>query len=307
MPKSLKEKATIGLICPGGGFDDYKPIKLVVKYLKGLNYKVKLGNSLIASDDFHKYLSGPDNVRKKEFVSFWNDDNVDAVFCLKGGYGCLRLVKDINFNLLKKKKKILLGFSDVTILLLAIYKKCNLITFHGPLLGRSFIQKNLKPYDLLGEEKMWDLLKSPQFKFSYSFKKDVKIINSGRAIGKLIGGNLTSICSLLGTEYLPDFKNSILFLEDCNEEPYKIDRMLTQLRNAEIFKKVSGIIFGTFYKCGFKSNKEISMLVKDIVASKKIPILINTPIGHGKKNYILPIGQKVLLDTVNSRLSSDLS
>lgn len=304
LPKPLKEKATIGLICPGGGFDDYKPIKLVVKYLQRLNYKVKLGSSLVSSANFPKYLSGPDNRRKKEFVNFWNDNNVDAIFCLRGGYGCLRLIENLDFNLLKTKKKILLGFSDVTILLLALYKKCNLITFHGPLLGNNFIKNNLKPYDSQTEEKMWSLLKSHKFKFSYSFKKDAKIINPGKATDKLLGGNLTSICSLLGTDYLPDFKNSIFFLEDCNEEPYKIDRMLTQLKNTGIFKKVSGIIFGSFHKCGFKSNKEIINLIKNRVSSRKIPILFNAPIGHKKKNYILPIGQRVVLDANSSRLYS---
>lgn len=304
LPKPLKEEATIGLICPGGGFDDYKPIKLVVKYLQRLNYKVKLGSSLVSSANFPKYLSGPDNRRKKEFVNFWNDNNVDAIFCLRGGYGCLRLIENLDFNLLKTKKKILLGFSDVTILLLALYKKYNLITFHGPLLGNNFIKNNLKPYDSQTEEKIWKLLMSPKFKFSYSFKKDAKIINPGKATGKLLGGNLTSICSLLGTDYLPDFKNSIFFLEDCNEEPYKIDRMFTQLKNAYIFKKVSGIIFSSFHKCGFKSNKEIINLIKDRVSSRKIPILFNAPIGHEKKNYILPIGQRVVLDANSSRLYS---
>ena len=306
LPKPLKEKATIGLICPGGGFDDYKPIKLVVKYLQRLNYKVKLGSSLISSTKFPKYLSGLDNKRKNEFVDFWNDNNVDAIFCLKGGYGCLRLLEDLNFNLLERKRKILLGFSDVTILLLALYKKCNLMTFHGPLIGRNFIKNNLKSYDSPTEEKMWKLLKSPDFKFSYSFKSQAKIINPGKAIGRLLGGNFTSICSLLGTEYLPDFKNTILFLEDCNEEPYRIDRMLTQLKNAGIFKKVSGIVFGTFHKCAFKSNKEIASLIKDRVESKKIPILFNAPIGHGKKNYILPVGQRVILDVSNANLSSEV-
>lgn len=292
------------MVCPGGGFDDYKPIKRVVKYLQGLNYKVKLGNSLVTSNTSFNYLSGPDNKREADFVKLWNDQNIDAIFCLRGGYGCLRLLNTIEFELLRRTKKILLGFSDITILLLAICARLDLVTFHGPLLGHNFIKSNLTPVDILTEQNMWQLLKSPSFNFSYSLKSKIKVVNKGKAVGRLIGGNLTSICCLLGTDYLPDFKNSILFLEECNEEPYKIDRMLTQLINIGIFGEVSGIVLGDFYQCGFRSKQQIIDLIKNRVDNYKIPIVSNFPVGHRDRNYTLPIGQEVILDTYSSVLCS---
>lgn len=302
LPKNLKENSKIGLICPAGGFDDYKPIKLVVKYLEKLNYKVILGSSLIASKKYLNYLSGPDNKRKQDFLKFWNDKNVDAIFCLRGGYGCLRFVKDIDFNKLRKTKKVLLGFSDVTILLLAVYKKCNLLTFHGPLLGYKFINYNLKSVHNLTEKYLWELLKNPNFKFYYSFKSKGIVINRGKAKGRLLGGNITDICSMIGSDLLPNFKGSILFLEEVHEEPYKIDRLLTQIDNANIFRVVNGIIFCSFEKCNFKNNHEIVLLLKQKVKKYKVPIIFNFPIGHGIKNYTVPIGQKVVLDADNVSL-----
>ena len=296
LPKPLKYNSTIGLICPAGGFDDYKPIRLVVKYLKKKGFNVKLGKSLFSSGNAYKYLSGSDSKRLLDLHNFCNDKTVDAIFALRGGYGSLRLLKDIDFNLIRKSKKIILGFSDITVLLLAIYSKCRLITFHGPLLGIKFINKDLEPLHRKSDNNLWKVLHDPKFKFSYSNKSEGLVIYPGKASGKLLGGNLTDICSMIGSGFLPDFKDSILFLEDCYEEPYKIDRLLTQIHNAGIFSKVNGVIFSSFYKCGFKNDKEVKCLLKDRMASYKIPVVYNFPVGHDLGNYTLPIGMPCVLD-----------
>lgn len=226
---------------------------------------------------------------------FVEDKNIDAVFCLRGGYGSLRLLDDIDFNLIKKSKKIILGFSDITVLLLSIFAKSNLITFHGPLLGIKYLKNNLKPSDKNSDLNLWNLLCENKFRFSYLHK--FKVINSGKATGKLLGGNLTDLCSMFGSKYLPGFNDSILFLEDCFEEPCKIDRLLTQLDLSGIFKRVNGLIFSSFYKCKFKSDAEIVKLLKDKVKKYKIPIIYDFPIGHGLKNYTVPIGMPCILNT----------
>ena len=210
-------------------------------------------------------------------------------------------MKELDFRKFKKSKKIIVGFSDITVLLLAIYAKINLITFHGPLLGIKFINKNLMPKDKASESKMWKLLANQKFNFSYSYGKG-KTIYPGKANGNLIGGNLTDICSMIGSGFLPDFKNTILFLEDCYEEPYKIDRFLTQLDNANVFKKIKGLIFSNFMKCKFKNGKEVIELIKDRVGNYKVPTIYTFPIGHTLKNYTVPIGQKVVLDASNLTL-----
>ncbi len=304
LPKSLTKNSTIGLICPAGSLDNFLPVELTVKYLKKLGYKVKIGKSLISKTNGYKYLSGSDKERLADLHHFWSDKSVDAVFCLRGGYGCLRLLDSIDFDLIKKHKKILLGYSDITALLLSFYKESNLLTFHGPLLGNKFLDNQGKPLENSSEKNMWKLLNEPKFKFSYSNKSDAVSISSGNAQGKLLGGNLTVISSMIGSEYLPSFKNSILFLEDCYEEPYRIDRLLTQLALSGIFNQVNGLIFSGFYKCKFKNNKEIVDLLKDKVLKYKIPTVFNFPIGHGVKNYTVPIGKIVTLDTRTCHLSS---
>ena len=301
-PKPLKSNSTIGLICPASGFVNYKPIELVIKYLKLKDYKVKLGKSLIASNSEYKYLSGSDSNRLSDFHGFFEDENIDAIFCLRGGYGSLRLLDQIDFKLIKKSKKIILGFSDITVLLLSIFAKTNIITFHGPLLGIDFINKKLKPNNRNSDSNLWNLLHDKKYKYSYSYKS--KVIYSGTATGKLLGGNLTDICSMLGSKYLPDFNNSILVLEDCYEEPYKIDRLLTQLDISGVFKKVHGLIFSNFYKCRFKNDIEIINLLNDKVKKYKIPTIYNFPIGHDLENYALPIGMPCILDTGTNTLKS---
>lgn len=295
-PRPLHNKSTVGLICPAGGFEDYKPIVLASRYLKKLGYKVKLGDSLVNSKKSYKYLSGDDESRVADLLDFWFDKSVDAVFCLKGGFGSLRLIDKIDFAALKRVKKIFIGFSDVTVLLLAIYSKTNLITFHGPMLGADFLNNKVVPKDGSSATKMFRLLHDQKFNFSYSTKNEGIVIYPGVAKGHLIGGNLTSICSMIGTNYLPDFKGSILFLEDINEEPYTIDRMITQFSLAGLLKKVSGIIFASFHNSGFRSRRQVARLLRDKVSDYKIPVVYYFPSGHGSKNHTLPIGRKVLLD-----------
>ncbi len=303
-PKPLFHNATIGLICPASGFTQYKEINQSVKYLKKLGFKVKLGKSLLSrSKNFH-YLSGPDKLRANDFNDFWNDNKVDAIFCLRGGYGCLRILDDIDFKSIKSKRKILLGFSDITVLLLAIYKKSNLLTFHGPMFGYKFLNKDLSVIDKSSEKSLWSVLFDPSFSFHYSNKLSGCTIHSGKSYGVLLGGNLTDICSMIGSPYLPDFKDSILLLEDCNEEPYKIDRMLTQLAVSGIFKNIKGIIFSSFYKCSFKNRKQLLKFLKEKFASYKIPIVYGFPIGHEKRNLTVPIGKKVFFDADNLLLRS---
>lgn len=303
-PKPLIKGSTIGLICPASGLVNYKQVYLVVRYLKSLGFKVKLGKLLIAPKGLHSYLSGPDELRAKDFITFWNAPFIDAIFCLRGGYGCLRMLDHVDFSIIKNKRKIFLGFSDITVLLLAIYAKCRLITFHGPLLGYKFLKPDLSVFDESTERNLWKILNNHLFDFSYSNKLKGHVINPGKASGVLLGGNLTDLCSMIGSSYLPLFKNSILFLEDCNEEPYKIDRLLTQLDNDKIFEVIKGVIFSSFYNCKFKNNNHIVRFIKEKMSRYKYPIIYGFPIGHENKNYTVPIGKEVLFDADNLILKS---
>ncbi|MBI3589923.1 MAG: LD-carboxypeptidase [Candidatus Melainabacteria bacterium] len=304
LPKPIKNNSTIGLLCPASGFDDYKPIELVIKYLKSNGFKVKTGKYLLSLKKDYKYLSGTDKQRLTDFMSLWTDKDIDAIFCLRGGYGCLRLLNQIDFAKVKKTKKILLGFSDITVLHMALFAKCNLVTFHGPLLGYKFIDKHLNPVNRETHNSMWKILRDENFDFKYSFKNSGTVIKPGKATGVLIGGNLTDICSMIGSRYLPSFKDTIFFLEDCYEEPYRIDRLLTQIVDAHLLDRVKGFLFTSFYKCKFKNNKQVINLIKDKVLQYNVPIIYNIPIGHDRKNFTVPIGKKVVLDADNLILKS---
>lgn len=303
-PKPLRKNSTIGLICPAGGFVDYKPVDLVVNYLYKLGYKVKLGKSIITPVNSYEYLSASDENRLLDLHNFFCDNTIDAIFCLRGGYGSLRIVEDIDYKLIKRNKKLFLGFSDITILLLAFYSRAGLLTFHGPLLGINFLNKNRNPKNKKSADNLWKLLQDPKYNFSYFNRSNGYVIYPGKCRGNLLGGNLTDICAMLGSGLLPSFKNSILFLEDCYEEPYRIDRLLMQLKNAGIFKEVNGLVFSSFYKCKFKSNNQIASLLKDMIADCNIPTILNFPIGHDLKNYTVPIGTNVVLDADNIALYS---
>lgn len=295
-PNPLNFNSTIGLVCPAGGFDDYKPIRRTVKYLKGLGFNVKLGKHILVSNNYFKYLSGKDNDRLSDLNNFLFDSEIDAVFCMRGGFGTSRILKELDYKKILKHKKIILGYSDITALLLAIYSKTGLITFHGPMFGTKFLDQSMNPKDKKSAKCLWNILTDSKFKFSYINETNGHTLKKGTAEGILIGGNLTIICSLLGSEFLPDFKNKILFIEDCYESPYKIDRLLTQLDNADVFSAVKGVIFSDFYKCGYSSNEEIIKLFKEKIIKYNIPTIYKFPIGHSKKNYTVPIGQKVFFD-----------
>lgn len=259
---------------------------------------------MVSSNKAYKYLSGTDNERLNDLNKMWLDDSIDAVFCMRGGYGTLRFLQEIDYSILKKRKKILIGYSDITALLLTMYSEANLITFHGPMLGIKTLSDKLLPKNKKSVSSIWSVLSSKDFSFSYAFKKTGTVIYPGKATGPIIGGNLSVICSMLGSEFSPGFSKSILFLEDCNEEPYKIDRYLTQLKNARVFEKIAGLVIGSFYKCNFKNKKEIIDLIKDRLGKNKIPSVYGFPTGHGKENYTLPIGVKASLDTGNLTLKA---
>lgn len=268
-------------------------------------YRVKLGKSLITSNYLFDYLSGPDEARFSDLQDAFNDKSIDAVFCLKGGYGTSRLLPFINSKQFSTNKKIILGYSDITALLLYLYQFSNFVTFHGPLLGAIFLNENLSPNSTFSDDLLWKMLTDRKFQFSYQYDKSF-LLCGGVAEGELIGGNLSVICSLLGTQYSPSFKRKILFLEDCSESLYKIDRMITQLENANVFSQVRGVLFTSFYKCGFKSKFDRSLLnlLSTKVKKYNIPAIYGFPVGHGKQNYILPIGKKVLFNSYISMLSS---
>jgi muramoyltetrapeptide carboxypeptidase len=234
-----------------------------------------------------EYLAGDDQDRLEDFHSAFRNREVNAIFCARGGYGALRLLSGIRFALIRRNPKILVGYSDITSLLLSIYKKTGLVTFHGPTV-REYSKNQGRNL-----ESLVDVLSSDQpCGFTLT---DAVVLREGRAEGRLIGGNLSLICHLAGTRHMPDPRGAILFLEDRGEPAYRIDRMLTHLKLCGFFKRLSGLVAGQFDDCG--EHFRINELLLDAAAGLNIPVVTGFPIGHGDRNLTLPLGLPAVLDT----------
>jgi len=277
----LRLNQTVGVIAPSSPVSQ-SDISEGLNLLESFPLKIKLGEHLF---DRSNYLAGPDHDRVSDLHQMFSDPEIKAIFCARGGYGSARLLNKIDFDLVRKNPKIIVGFSDLTALFFAIYKKTGLVTIHGPTL--SDLPKN-KNWPNLSE--LITTYHRPRVLF-----KQERIINNGKARGILLGGNLSTLCSLLDTTFLPSFEGVILFLEEKGESPYRLDRMLTQLLLSERLDRLSALVIGQIEDCGEKEI--IYNLLKERLAVLNMPVVTGLPVGHGNENISLPLGLPALLDT----------
>ncbi len=287
-PKRIKQGATLGLVAPGSPIYNSKDFDTMIESLEGLGYSLVLGEHV---KDRNGYLAGEDENRVQDLMNMFQDDTIDAILCTRGGWGSNRLLPLIDFELIKNNPKPLIGFSDITSLLLSIYKKTGLITFHGPV-GKS--EWNDFTVD------SWNEVLIEAKKASYKLpegEEDAFTISSGKAEGILLGGNLTVLTSMIGSDYLPDFEGSILFFEDIGEDVYRIDRMLTQLKLSGILGQINGFVFGKCTDCSAGSNSlSLKKVFDDHINPLGIPAFYGAMISHEERNITLPIGIKARID-----------
>lgn len=291
----LKKGDLIGIIAPSSPVIDQTRIEKSTKYFEQLGYNVLLGENL--TQEFG-YLAGTDEQRVADLHSMFQNKDVKAIFCLRGGFGAAKLLDKINYSLIRKNPKIFVGYSDITNLHLAFLAKAGLISFAGPMAASDFGGE----IDPFAEESLWKVLTGSK-KIGKIYNPDMEnfySLNKGKGEGKLIGGSLSNIVNLIGTEYLPSFQNSILLLEDINEQPYKIDRMLNQLKLAKLLNKTQGIILGKFVDC-FESDSDkktltLSQVIDNNLLSLEIPIIYNVKHGHIPDKITFPIGVKTKIN-----------
>jgi muramoyltetrapeptide carboxypeptidase len=297
-PKALKAGDTIAITSPAGAVWDETQVETFSNILKGLGFNIILGKTL---KEKHGYFAGTDELRAKELNDLFADKKIKGIFCMKGGWGCARLLDKLDYKLIKENPKVLIGFSDITTLLIAITTKTGLITYHGPVgnsgwndfTKNSFanVVQNAKPYT---------------FEANPSNEEAIITINSGKASGELFGGNLTVLTSIIGSGYLPDWKGKILFLEEAKEEPYSIDRMLTQLKLNGILDSVSGIVFGKCAKClAEEPNKSFTLneVLLQHFKPLKIPVFFGAMIGHIENKLTVPLGIHASIDADKGTIS----
>lgn len=296
-PKAIKPGDTIGVISPASRpLDDEK-------FDRGIDYLQKMGYNVIEaphSRNRYGFLAGTDAERAADLNDFFADPEIDAIICSRGGYGTPRIIDLIDFELIRKNPKIFIGYSDITALQLAIWEKTRLITFSGPMVAvemgagiEPFTEKSLWQ-KITGEENYPKLFESPS-------GEQVEVVRSGKASGRLLGGCLSLINTLLGTEFCPHFEGAIFFIEDIDEEPYHLDRYLAQMRLSGIFEKIAGLVLGKFVDCEpdepDKPYLSIGQIFDDFFGDLKIPIIKNFPYGHVPVKHTMPIGAEVELDT----------
>jgi len=293
IPKGIRKGSKIAFTSPASPTNMWE-ISSSVNFYKKNGCEVVIGETIKNQTNQFRYFSAPDEQRAAEFMKFIEDKSIDAIACGRGGYGSGRILKHLDFDLIRNNPKVIIGFSDITILLLAIRKLSGLISYHGPV-------GSVKLNTYTGN----NLLNTIFFREKYDIYKlpGVQVINDGVAEGEITGGNLTMIISSLGTPYEIDTKDKLLFIEDVSEHAYQIDRMLTQLYNANKLQTATAIIFNGFKNINlrrpFYPNKGYSTLevIEQIVKPLKIPLIHNFEFGHEDNMITLPIGIRAKIDT----------
>ncbi|MFC2131896.1 LD-carboxypeptidase [Bacteroidota bacterium] len=298
-PKALKEGDIVGIIAPGTAVSNPDDIAKVQQALNYFGLKMKLGKYVEKGSG---YKSRTIEERIDDLHKMFLDKEVKAVFCIRGGYGSGQLLDKIDYKLIRNNPKIFLGYSDITAMHLAINKLSGLLTFHGPVLLSAFtsytvdyFKKALFSTEPIGKISNPPIVSGVRPAYPY------RTIVSGKAKGKLTGGNLSLISSTMGTPYEIDTKDKILFIEDVGEEPYRIDRMLTQLNLAGKLKEAAGIIFGKCAGCN-KSNTgvwdySLGEVLDYQLGDLNIPVFYGLLIGHTSDQVTLPYNVEAEINT----------
>ena len=296
LPSPVYKGDTIGLVAPAGSIINQDNLDRGINFLKDAGYKLKFHRDFRNTEG---YLAGSDQERADEFNSIWSDPEVKAVVAARGGYGSLRMLDMLDLEHIQKNPKILIGFSDLTVLLSAILKNTGLLTFHGP------VVTTLAGIDEDSRNSFLDTLSG---NLSKCIKPDrLIIVQPGKAAGMLLGGNLTTLTHMLASPYEISWQGAILFIEDIGESPYRLDRLLTHLAKAQKLDDLSGLILGTFTEEDRTESPDLAKCICDrvleLIGSRNIPIWADFPVGHGSRNLTLPLGARVEMDSATGTLN----
>lgn len=296
LPPRLRTGDLLALTAPAGAIFNEESVQKATAALEGAGFRVMQGETLRQR---YGYLAGTDEFRAKELNALFANKEVKGIVAMRGGWGCARLLPYLDFDAIGKNPKLITGFSDITTLLLAIHAKTGMITFHGPVGNSSWGDFTMDHFLRIVKDAEPLRMEQPK-------DDPATIFCAGKKTGKLLGGNLTVLCSLLATPYLPDFSQSLLFLEETEEEPYAIDRLLTQLSLNGLLSRTAATIFGKCTKC--EAEEPDKSFTLDEVLRQKFPeggqtALGGFSFGHVKDKFTFPVGASATLDTETASLS----
>jgi len=290
-PKALSEGDTIGIVAPASPVEELASNQ-AKEAVRSLGFKVKMGESCFAR---HGYLAGNDLLRARDLEKMFLDSDVDGILCLRGGYGSARLIDYLDFDAIAKAPKIFAGYSDITALHIALQNRCGFVTFHAPMAASDF-KEGIDKWSLKSFKEC--LMTSCKKRYlSNPPGEEIYTLVRGKAKGLLVGGNLAVICATLGTYDEIETKGRILFLEDTGEEPYRIDRMLTQLKQAGKLSDANGIVLGDWNNCRADGESlSLEEIFQEIIVPLDKPTIHNLKAGHCSPKISLPLGVEVTLD-----------
>ena len=289
-PKKLSQGDKVGVVAPAGPVD-LQELAAGLKVVRGMGFQPVLGDHV---KDRQHFLAGKDKDRAGDLMAMFENPEIKGIFCARGGYGANRILPLLDSRIIRKNPKVVVGSSDITLLLIYLIQKCGLVAFHGPMVSGSFGCKPMKISKtqfrkMVTGVKEGGLLTAPQ----------AHVLQEGTARGRLVGGCLTLLCRSLKTPYEIQTGNGILLIEDVNEPAYRIDGMLWQLKTAGKFREVKGMVFGEMVNCRFDEGQkgQLDDLIRDMLPKRSIPVLTHCPVGHGNEMWTLPLGIEATLDT----------
>lgn len=299
-PPPLRPGDTIGLVAPAGAIDGQEAVDEMIATITAMGFRAKPGRHVTA---LHGYLAGTDAERADDFNAMFADDEVRALFAVRGGWGSARILPLLDWRAIRSRPKLLVGFSDITALHLAFAARAGYPTLHAPNAGSSWREISWNNFWALAVQGATPTLRNPETPggdLLANPRWTTTTIRPGVARGRLLGGNLAVLAALVGTPWLPDFDGAILFLEDVNEAEYRVDRMLTQLGQAGILKRVAGIVFGQCTRCATEDADYAGFTLPQVltqhIAPLGIPAFHGANIGHVANQLSLPSGTSVEID-----------
>lgn len=290
-PRALRRGSRIGIIAPSGCVDE-SALEKGSSALRREGFSVEIAPNILA----HKgYLAGDAQRRVSDLVEFFTRDDIDAIFCARGGFGSIQLLPELGIKT-ELLAKIFVGYSDVTVLLNWFLQRFGIVTFHGPMVAADFARGVSECSTahflrmLMGDLGNWTVPLG-------------EVIRSGTAEAQMMGGCLSLLVTTLGTPYEIETAGRILLIEDVDEKPYRIERMLTHLKLAGKFEAIAGLVFGGFTGCEGDGSREVSDIIRELFGEARFPVVTGLPVGHGEENLAVPFGVAMRLDAQKATLS----
>ncbi len=301
-PARLKTGDKIAIVAPASYISE-EELQDSIRNLHQLGFETSYSEKILLQKG---YFAGSDKERANDLMEKFSDKSVNGIMCARGGYGGARILPLLDYHIIRANPKVLIGYSDVTALLYGIYKEAGLITFHGPVGTSTFNDFSVENFKrVLMDPKPREVFTNSNSGVDENIY-GVSTLVKGKGRGRLVGGNLSIMVSVIGTPYDVNYHNKIVFIEEVGEEPYRIDRMLTQLIEAGKFKKASGIMMGIFKNCeqknddpSFRKSFTLMEVLKDRLSGLKIPVVYGMSFGHVNDKFTIPFGALAELDADN--------